>query len=457
LLERDRCGGVDTRSTTAHLTHVTDIRLHKLEAHFGRDHAQAAWEAGRAAINQIDEIVRKEDLACDFAWVPAYLHAPIGHLTEDERKELQRDAQLAQDLAFEAEYLETIPFVEVPGIRFANQAKFHPLKYLAGLLERLPAKTCQVYETTEVSEVEDDPLVVKANAHSVACDYLIIATHVPLMGKAGVVSAGLFQSKLASYSSYVIGAKAPKGTIPEALFWDTADPYHYFRVDRHPRHDYIIFGGEDHKTGQEDDPEKRFRKLEEHLGTYVPEAEVNYRWSGQVVETNDGLPLIGETSERQFAATGFAGNGMTFGTLAAIMACDAAQERRNPWRDLFGVHRKKILGGTWDYIRENLDYPYYMVKDRLSSTEGKSLRGLKPGGGKILTLKNRRVAAYRDLKGNVTTLSPVCTHLGCIVNWNAAEATWDCPCHGSRFKPTGQVLTGPAESPLETVSLEDEK
>ena len=147
----------------------------------------------------------------------------------------------------------------------------------------------------------------------------------------------------------------------------------------------------------------------------MPEAEVTYRWSGQVVETNDGLPFIGETAEKQFAATGFSGNGMTFGTLAAIMACDAAKGRKNPWSELFDPHRKKVCGGTWDYIRENLDYPFYMIKDRLSGSEGTTTRGLKPGTGKILTLKGRRVAAYRDPKGNLVTLSPSCTHLGCLV------------------------------------------
>jgi glycine/D-amino acid oxidase-like deaminating enzyme/nitrite reductase/ring-hydroxylating ferredoxin subunit len=454
LLERDHCGGADTGHTTAHLTCVTDLRLHKLAGRFGRDHSQAAWEAGRAAMDQIDQIVRDEGLDCDFARAPGYLHAPIGEEAGDEREGLRKDADLGLELGFEAEFLESVPFAGTPGVRFPNQAKFHPLKYLAGLLERIPGKKCHVFERTEVTEVEGAPLVVKANSHLVRCDYAVIATHVPLVGKAGLVSAALFQSKLASYTSYAIGAKVKRGTVPEALFWDTASPYHYLRADRHPRHDYVILGGEDHKSGQESDPESLFRELERRLKSKLPEAKLTYRWSGQVVETNDGLPLIGETSERQFAATGFAGNGMTFGTLAAIMACDAAQGKKNPWRDLFDVHRKK-LSSTWDYIRENLDYPYYMIRDRLSSTEGTTTRSLKAGAGKVLTLKGRRVAAYRDTKGDVVTLSPACTHLGCLVSWNAAESTWDCPCHGSRFKPTGQVLAGPAESPLESVSLDE--
>ena len=453
LLERDRFGGVDTGHTTAHLTFVTDLRLHELVARFGRDHAQAAWDANRAGLNQIHEIVEQEDLSCDFAWVPGYLHAPWGGSTARDEKQLRQDAELATELGFDAHYLPSAPFVETAGVRFVNQAKFHPLKYLAGLLERLPGKTCHVFEGTEVNEVEDDPLSVKANGYSVHCNYLVIATHVPLAGKAGLISAALFQSKLTPYSSYAVGAKIPKGTMPEALFWDTADPYHYLRVDQYPRHDFVIFGGEDHKTGQDDDSENRFRKLEVNLASQVSKADVKFHWSGQVIETNDGLPLIGETSERQFVATGFAGNGMTFGTLGAIMACDAALGRKNPWQALFDVGRKKLIGGTWDYLKENLDYPYYMIKDRLAAAEGKTLRSVTRGNGKIIKLKGQRVAAFRDQKGTITTLNPACTHLGCIVHWNPADSTWDCPCHGSRFQPTGEVLAGPAESPLEKVSL----
>jgi Rieske Fe-S protein len=170
-----------------------------------------------------------------------------------------------------------------------------------------------------------------------------------------------------------------------------------------------------------------------------------------VVETHDGLPFIGETSSRQFAATGYAGNGMTFGTIAGLMARDAALGRPNPWAELFDTGRTKVKGGAWDYLKENKDYPYYLIRDRFAGPEGRSLRELGRGKGKILELKGERVAAWRSDNGKVTLLSPICTHMGCAVDWNDAESTWDCPCHGSRFKPNGDVLAGPAESPLEKV------
>jgi Rieske Fe-S protein len=262
------------------------------------------------------------------------------------------------------------------------------------------------------------------------------------------LGAALLQTKLALYSTYAIGARLPEGTVPEASFWDTADPYNYLRLDRRDACDYAILGGADHKTGQESDTERNYRALEQHLQRLFPHAIIDHRWSGQVIETPDGLPYIGETAPRQFIATGFAGNGMTFGTLAAIMARDAITGVKNPWRELFDPHRKK-LRAVVDYLRENKDYPFYLVRDRLRGAEDGGLAQLQPGEGKIIRAGGKKVAAYRDKQGKVTSLSPVCTHLGCIVHWNVAEKTWDCPCHGSRFGPNGEPIGGPAESPLE--------
>lgn len=453
LLERGRFAGVNTGHTTAHLTQVTDQRLNEMVSRFGRDHAQAAWDAGRAAIERIHDTIHTEKIDCDFTWVPGYLHAPQGQ-SQDAKvlSGLEEDAKLANELDFDAQFLNSVPFIGTPGVRFPNQARFNPIKYLSGLLKSLADSGTPTFENTEASEVTDSPMAIKANGHEVKCDNLIVATDVPIMGKTGLLAATLFQTKLAPYTSYAIAARAPRGIVPDALFWDTADPYRYLRLERHPQHDHLIFGGEDRKTGQDDQPATRFETLEKALALLVPAATVTHRWSGQVVETHDGLPYIGDIADRQFIATGYSGNGMTFGTLAGMMACDAALGRKNPWKELFDPHRKKIAG-LWDYVKENVDYPYYLVRDRLRSAAGDSLADLKPCEGNLLKLGGSKVAAYRDAKGAAVTLSPVCTHMGCLVHWNKTDSTWDCPCHGSRFKPTGEVLAGPAESPLNKVQV----
>jgi glycine/D-amino acid oxidase-like deaminating enzyme/nitrite reductase/ring-hydroxylating ferredoxin subunit len=456
LIERGRCGGFDTANTTAHLTCVTDTRISELVSTFGKEAAKAVWDSGRAAIDQIVTIIRDEKIKCDFDWIPSYYHASLDGNAAKEIKSLQQDAQLANELGFPAEFLDSVPLVNRPGIKFLHQAKFHPLKYLAALLRTIPGHGSYVFENTEAGEIQTKPLAVKVGEQKIRCSYLVLATHTPLTGKTNLASAMLFQTKLFLYTSYVLGAKIPSGSAPEASFWDTAEPYHYLRIDKHRAFDYAIFGGEDHKTGQIKNPAQAYERLEKTLQKIIPTARVDHQWSGQVIETPDGLPYMGETADRQFAATGFGGNGMTFGTLGAMMAVDAFLKRKNPWAELFDVHRKKI-SGTWKYLSENKDYPYYMLRNWLGGAESKSLRSVKPDQGKIVQLNGHKVAAYRNAHGKISLHSPVCTHLGCIIEWNGTEKTWDCPCHGSRFAATGEVLSGPAEKPLAKIDSDSGK
>jgi glycine/D-amino acid oxidase-like deaminating enzyme/nitrite reductase/ring-hydroxylating ferredoxin subunit len=454
LIERGRCGGFDTANTTAHLTYVTDTRISELVAHFGKDAAQAAWDAGRAAMMQVELNVRREKIDCDFTRMPGYYHTAIGKNGKQERELLHKDLELANELGFTAEFSDAVPFINRPGIKFLEQAKFHPLKYLSGLLRLIPGRGSYVFENTEAGEIQPKPLAVNVGKQKIRCSYLVLATHNPLTGNTNLASATLFQTKLFLYTSYAIGAKIPSGLISEASFWDTADPYHYLRVDKHRGYDYAIFGGEDHKTGQIKNTAQPYEHLKQTFLGLVPNAEIDHEWSGQVIETPDGLPYIGETADHQFVATGFGGNGMTFGTLGAMMAVDAFLKRKNPWAELFCVHRKKISGAAWRYLKENKDYPRYMLQTWLGGAESRSLRSLKSDQGKVIKLNGHKVAAFRNARGKLSLCSAVCTHLQCIVRWNPAEKTWDCPCHGSRFAATGEVLSGPAEKRLPKIDTD---
>jgi len=417
VLDRERCAQIDTGHTSAHLTMVTDVRLTELVKTFGRDHAQAVWDAGAAALATIDEIVRAERIDCDFAWLPGYLHAPIGaDGARADAAAFREEAVAAAQLGFDATFVRDVPWVGGAGVRYGRQARFHPRKYLAGVARAIADRGGMIFEHTNVQEFSDSPLSLVAADRTIVCDDIVLATHTPLMGNTSLPRATLFQTKLALYTSYVIAAEVERGRVPDALFWDTADPYHYLRLEPRRDRDVVIFGGEDHKTGQADDTARCFERLERALAMRIDGARVTHRWSGQVIETPDGLPYIGDTAAHQFAGTGFSGNGMTFGTLTGMMAVDRIVGRDNPWRELFDPGRTKIRGGAWDYIKENKDYPYYLVRDQLT----------------------RR---YRD--------APICTHMGCTVEWNDAEHTWDCPCHGSRFKTDGAVIAGPAESPID--------
>jgi glycine/D-amino acid oxidase-like deaminating enzyme/nitrite reductase/ring-hydroxylating ferredoxin subunit len=447
LIDRTRPGGFDTTNTTAHLTCVTDSSLQELVKHFGVEEAAKVWSAGRYAIRQIAEIIQREKIECDFKWVPGYYHAPWTGKVDDVKETLRQEAALAQKLGFPARYLENVPLVNRPGVFFENQAKFNPREYLAALLRKLPGRGSHVLANSDVQEIKSDPPVVTIGKYHVRCRFVFLATHNPLMGKSSLMSATLFQTKLFLYTTYAVGARVLKGFAPEASYWERKHPYHYLRVDHCNDHDYLIFGGEDQKTGQGDDA-AAYARLERDFTKLFPSAKIDHRWSGQVIETVDGLPYIGEMAPHQYVATGFSGNGMTFGTLGAMMAVDALQRRSNPWVKLFDVHRKS-MSEAGHYLKENADYLYYLGKGWLSVKDNKSLGALRRNTGKVVKHQGHKVAAYRDAHGKLSICSAVCTHMKCIVDWNAAEKTWDCPCHGSRFAATGAVLAGPAEKPLE--------
>jgi glycine/D-amino acid oxidase-like deaminating enzyme/nitrite reductase/ring-hydroxylating ferredoxin subunit len=450
LIDRDKLAGADTARTTAHLTYVTDERLHHLASKFGADAARKFWEAGAVAIDTIERIAEELGNDAEFVRVPGYLHARIGQAPDPKDVDsLRKDVELAQSFGFDAAFVDRAPYSSTPAARFAQQAKFHPRKYLKGLATVVQQQGGLIFENTAFESVDDgDLMTVHANGHKVRCKYLVIATHNPLMGKKGALTAALFQTKLALYTSYVLGARLPAGAVPEGLYWDTSDPYEYLRIEQRDDHQFAIFGGEDVKTGQEDDCERVFERLTRRLREVLPQAQVERRWLGQVVETDDGMPFIGENEQKEFIATGFCGNGFTFGTLSALMARDRFLGRNNPWFSLLAVDRSPFHGGAWRYVQENADFPYYFVRDRLRRPELESPDQVGNSEGRIVSHQGKKVAAYRDESGKLTLLAPQCTHLKCLVKWNSADRTWDCPCHGSRFRPTGEVLGGPAEQPL---------
>ncbi|HJZ78671.1 MAG TPA: FAD-binding oxidoreductase, partial [Vicinamibacterales bacterium] len=340
VLERERCAQIDTGHTSAHLTMVTDRAVGELVEAHGRDHAQAVWAAGSAAMGQIAANVLDLEIACDFAWVPGYLHAPLGENGQNAAA-FEKEAALASELGFDAEYVDAVPFVGGPGVRFADQARLQPRKYLSALARAIVDRGGLIFERSAAQEFSDRPMAVTANGHTITCASIVIATHNPLVGTARTPGATLLQTRLSLYTSYVVGGRIPKQHLPDALFWDTQDPYHYLRIEPHRDHDYVIFGGEDHKNGQAHNTSGCFDRLERTLRSMIDGVEVTHRWSGQVIETSDGLPYIGEAAAQQFIGTGFSGNGLTFGTLTGMMAADWIAGRKNPWSDLLDPGRKR--------------------------------------------------------------------------------------------------------------------
>ena len=450
LVERETIGARDSGHTTAHLTYMTDTRLSDLVATISRKSAQLAWQAGHEAMQLIRDAVESTSIDCNFAIVPGYLAAAEEADQSLEGVALREEADLARELGFDVEMDGVNPVTGSTAIVFPDQMRFHPLKYLRALAQDAARHGARIFENTEVAAFEEDPQRVTAAGHDIRYQKVVIATHVPLQGSASTLGAALFQTKLALYSTYAIAARIPAAQVKDLIWSDTADPFRYLRMEKLGDSGLVIFGGEDHKTGQETDTAACFTRLEERLARWLPEAVVTHRWSGQVVETVDGLPFIGEAGSNQFIATGFSGNGYTFGTAAALMASDWACGVVHPWTEVFDPGRKSPTS-IKDYLKENADFPVCMVRDRLKTPTGDP-EHLKKDEAQVMEHDGERIAAYRDPEGELHVCSAVCPHLGCIVAWNPAEKTWDCPCHGSRFEATGEVIAGPAESDLKQIA-----
>jgi glycine/D-amino acid oxidase-like deaminating enzyme/nitrite reductase/ring-hydroxylating ferredoxin subunit len=454
VFDRERVGAGESGNTSAHLTMITDERITDLAARFGDTGAALAWRGGQMALDVIESNATERGIACGFRRVPGFLCAPfVGEDDPAAAKAIKEDAALAARLGFDATYRERGPVTGRPAMHVPDQGIFHPLDYLMGLAQVVDGDGSFVRDEAEVGEVIDDPLAVVVDGQTIPCTDLLIATHVPIVGKRNLLGATLFQTKHYPYSSYILGARIDEDMLNPGLYNDTSNPYYFLRVHDTAAGRYAIFGGVDHKTGQTTDTESCYAKLTEALRQVLPTARVERRWSGQVIETDDGLPFVGEVAPHQYVATGYAGNGLTFGTLAGVMMHDAVLGRGNPWHDLFDPHRKaSSLAAVKRYVAENIDYPFYFFADRLRQQQDKSgVENVPRGSGKVISLDGKRVAVHRRENGETVKVSAVCTHMGCLVRWNDAEHTWDCPCHGSRFTPEGLVLGGPAEAPLAPV------
>jgi len=459
VIDDGQIGGGETGRSTAHITAALDDRYTRIEKLHGEQGARYAAESHTAAIDRIESIASLEDIDCDFERVDGYLF--LGK--DDNRKMLERELKAAHRAGLgDVELLERAPldFWDTgPALRFPRQAQFHPLKYLNGLSRAILRDGGLIFNFTHAEKIEDgEPAkVTTSDGHTILADRIVVATNTP------VNDWVILHTKQAAYRTFVIGARVPRGSIPRALYWDTPDPYHYIRLhevdttlDPDRSDEILIVGGEDHKTGQEDDAEERFKCLEEWTRERFPMVKsVEFRWSGQVIEPVDHMAFIGKnpgTDENIYVATGDSGNGITHGTIAGILLTDLVMGRKNPWTKLYDPSRV-TLRATGGFLRENLNVAG-QYKDWTTGSDVDSYDDIAPGSGAVVRRGMSKIAVYRDDKGEIHERSAVCPHLYCIVDWNSAERTWDCPCHGSRFDPYGQVVNGPAITALPEVDEE---
>lgn len=448
ILDHNVPGGGMTQSTSAHLSNAIDDRYTEIERMHGSEGARLAARSHTAAIDEIERIVRHEQLDCDFQRVDGYLFCPPGEAEEILDREL--DAALRAGIDVMRAARAPFPAFDTgPCLRFANQGQFHPLKYLIGLTAALQREGARLFPFTRADRIEGGARAqVFAGAHVVRAGSIVVATNNPINDLVAI------HTKQRAYMTYVIAAAIPRDSVPLALYWDTADPYHYVRVQpggAGAGRDLLIVGGEDYRTGQEQDSEQRYERLERWARERAPlMEEIAFRWGGQVMETIDGLAFIGRNpldEDNVYVMTGDSGMGLTHGTLGAMLITDMILGRENPWQRLYDPSRKTLrAAGTFAQEALNTVAQY---TDWVTGGDVSSVDEIAGGDGAILREGLSKVAVYRDDLGVLHRFSAVCPHLGCIVQWNPTEKTWDCPCHGSRFDREGKVMVGPANRDLD--------
>jgi Glycine/D-amino acid oxidases (deaminating) len=452
LLEAANIGFGTTGGTTAHLNDFFDTTFKEAINDFGLDNAKLLANSGREAIGIIESNIQHFGIDCDFERKTGYLFA----LDEKQQKQLKDIVEGAAEVGHEMTYVEDIPF-PIPfkeAVSIPDQAQFHPIKYIKGLCEAFVNLGGVILEDCrcESHDEQSDFVVLETSKGKFKAENVVYATHIP----PGLSVLHIINSP---YRSYALAFSLKDGKYPEDLGYDLIDPYHYYRVQEINGQKLLIAGGEDHKTGHEEDTGECFSRLENYVRKYFDVETVYYSWSSQYYEPVDGFPYIGKlpgSNGRIFTATGFRGNGMIFGTISSQILSDLIIRGENKYEDIFSPSRIKPIAGFADFVKENAVVAYDFIKDKLFAEKINSLTEVKEGEAKVVKYEGESYAVYKETNGKVHLVKSTCPHAKCEVRWNSAELSWDCPCHGSRFSINGKLLTGPTVKDLPRVDTDSE-
>jgi len=447
ILEGHGVGFGTTGGTTAHINTFFDTSYDQVEQDFGKSGAKLLADSAKESISIVQEMIEKYQIDCDFAIQDGVIFSE----TDKETKSLLSLLEASRRAEVEAVEIRDngIPVPFQFAVVFNDQATFHPIKYCLDLAKAFQNLGGIILENAFVRKTSTEgPIqIAHTDRFDVKGRNLIYATHMP-------PGLTVFDVECAPYRSYVLGVKLKNGDYPKNMAYDMKDPYHYIRTHTIDGQPYLIVGGEDHKTGH-DDPEAAFQALEDYVRKYYYVESVDYKWSSQYYIPVDGLPFIGKMpgfDDNVYVATGFSGNGMILGSISGRILSDAILENDNKYLDLFSPSRIKPVAGFKDFVTENADVAYHFVADRLGTDELESLKDMPLDSGEVVEYKGQKVAIYKDAQGAITALNPTCTHAGCIVKFNAAEKSWDCPCHGGRYDLQGKVISGPPPMDLKKLS-----
>jgi glycine/D-amino acid oxidase-like deaminating enzyme/nitrite reductase/ring-hydroxylating ferredoxin subunit len=455
LIEKGRVALAETGHTTAHILEATDADYHHLVRDHGGDGARLNTEAIRESINQIKSLVTELRIDCGFHPVDGFLYAE----EEKDRRYLESQQKYLERAGVSTEFVSSVPlpFKTIGGLRFRNQYAFHIREYLLDVADAAVRRGVKIYENTQATDIKGagarGRASVKTDGGVIRARKVLLATHAPINDR------GTIWTKMHHTRTYVVAAPIKPGRVPDALFWDTPYPYHYTRLLENDGQLFLIVGGEDRDVGKKENDEERYAALESYCRQRFGVRKFAYRWSGQINEPADMIPFIGPSSlgDNIWMATGYSGTGMTYGTLGGMLLADFALQKENRFASLYDPERKSIRSMVQNAVTKAVGFPKRMLAKVVhAEVEEASPRDVAEGEGKIVSVGKQKYAVAR-IAGKLRVLDPTCTHMGCTVAWNAAERSWDCPCHGSRFDLDGRVLNSPATAPLEKRNLKTTK
>jgi glycine/D-amino acid oxidase-like deaminating enzyme/nitrite reductase/ring-hydroxylating ferredoxin subunit len=442
VLEARRVAAGASGYNTAKLSSLHGLTYSKLERRLGREKARLYGAANERGIERVYELVGELGIDCDLRRKPNLVYTE----SESQREEIEQEVEAARRASLPARFVSDtdLPFTIEAAVQFERQAEFHPVRYLEGLARALESAGVRVHEDTRaVSVSAGSPCRVRTDGgRTVTAGSVVVATHLPFLDR------GLFFARCHPERSYVVAAPYDGPAAGDGMYLSTESPAHSVRVHRLDGQSWLLVGGESHKTGHGDAAE-RYRRLAGWAGERFG-VEPVLRWATQDQMPADGVPLIGPVdpvSRNVFVATGFRKWGLAMGAAAGELLAALVDGREHAWMELFDTRRLRPRAGAVSFARENLDVALRFFGDRVVKRAG--VKSIEPGEGRVVGAGLGQRAVYRDQDGTLHALSARCTHLGCIVNWNSGERTWDCPCHGSRFGARGEVITGPAVNPLE--------
>jgi glycine/D-amino acid oxidase-like deaminating enzyme/nitrite reductase/ring-hydroxylating ferredoxin subunit len=448
LLEADRLAAGVTGHTTAKVSSQHGMIYSRLRSSFGADTARTYGQANEAALAWIRGRVERDGIECDLRTRPSFAYLSEG----SDPEPAAREAEAAAEAGLPASLVDEtpLPYPVAAAVRFEDQAELHIRKYLLALAEQLRGDGCDVFEGSRAVEVdEDEQCTVKTPGGRVLAERVVVATHYPFLDRS-LAFARVFPER-----SYALVCRF-HGDAPEGMFISGDSPTRSVRAVPIDNVDRLLVGGEGHRTGTGGDTRERYARLEAFAREHWDVTAVEYAWSAQDNTTLDGLPYVGAANpltKRILMATGFAKWGITGGTAAAHVLADSLTGRENPAARIFDPNRFHPRGSV-KLVEEGVKTGLHMVGDRVRERGSRPIESLEPGEGGIVALDGQKVAGHRRDDGSLVAVSSVCTHMGCQVAWNTAERSWDCPCHGSRFSPDGDVLQGPAVHGLERRPVE---